>query len=254
MPATAVESALQSPRPAPSSRVIFTQGGKGGVGKTAFLAGLVEWFEAHQLPFTLLDLDIENKARGSLSHYFRDKTRKVNIHTAEGLDAFIDALDEGTPLVIADMGSGSGQVAYRWFDSMYESAREMGVAFTAIGLVTPDSASVESVLRWAHALQHRVEYLIVKNALSDPADFSYWERTTAAEQFRQAFQPREISMEYRLPKFEGPARQHGVTLQQVAERTAAVPELQQTTVVLRAQAYRRNLFAELDRVKDLLLL
>ena len=240
--------------PAPSSRVIFTEGGKGGVGKTAFTTGLVEWFEAHQIPYTLLDLDTENKARGSLTHYFRDKTRKVNIHTSEGLDSFIDALDEGTPIVIADMGAGSGQVAYKWFDTMYEGARELGVAFTALGIVTPDPASVESVLTWASVLQHRVEYLIVKNALTEPADFSYWERSGPAEQFRAAFHPQEIFMEYRLPKFENPARQYGVTLGQAADRQAKVPELQQTTVVMRAQAYRRNLFAELDRVKDLLLL
>lgn len=240
--------------PEPSGRVIFTAGGKGGVGKTAFTSGLVEWFDAHQIPYTLLDLDTENKARGSLTHYFRDKTRKVNIHTPEGLDSFIDVLDEGTPIVIADMGAGSGQVAYKWFDTMHESAREMGVAFTVIGIITPDPASVESVLSWAHALQYRVDYLIVKNALTDPADFSYWERTTACEQFRQMFQPQEIAMEYRLPKFENPARQYGVTLGQAADRKINVPELQQTTVVLRAQAYRRNLFAELDRVKALLLL
>jgi hypothetical protein len=53
---------------------------------------------------------------------------------------------------------------------------------------------------------------------------------------------------------ENPARQHGVTLNRIAERAADVPELQQTTVVMRAQAYRRNLFGELERVKDLLLL
>jgi hypothetical protein len=253
--ATAVEPAFQEePVPAPASRVIFTEGGKGGVGKTAFATALVEWFEAQQVPYQLLDLDTENKARGSLAHYFQDKARKVNIHTAEGLDAFLDALDDGAPIVIADMGSGSGQVAYKWFDSMYESAREIGVAFTAVGIVTPDPASVESVLTWAQALQQRVEYLIVKNALTEPADFGYWERSTAAESFRQMFQPQEIEMEYRLPKFENPARQHGVTLGQAADRKVKIPELQQTTVVLRAQAYRRHLFAELDRVKDLLLL
>lgn len=242
------------PLPEPTSRIIFTQGGKGGVGKTAFVAGLVEWFDSHEIPYKLLDLDTENKARGSLTHYFRDKTRKVNTQTSEGLDSFIDVLDEGTPIVIADMGAGSGQVAHKWFNSMYESARSIGVAFTAVGIITPDPASVESVLSWAHALQHRVDYLIVKNALTDPADFSYWERSTAAEQFRQVFQPQEIAMEYRLPKFENPARQHGVTLGQAANRQANIPELQQTTVVLRAQAYRRNLFAELERVKELLLL
>ena len=55
---------------------------------------------------------------------------------------------------------------------MFFSVREIGVAFTAIGIVTPDPASVESVLNWANALQRRVDYLIVKNALTDPADFS----------------------------------------------------------------------------------
>ncbi len=34
---------------------------------------------------------------------------------------------------------------------------------------------------------------------------------------------------------------------------ADVLELQQTTVVMRAQAYRRNLFAELERVLEILL-
>ena len=52
-------------------------------------------------------------------------------------------------------------------------------------------------------------------------------------------------MEYRLPKVENPARQHGFTMNRVADRQTGVPELQQTTVVMRAQAYRRNLFAEL---------
>jgi hypothetical protein len=99
-----------------------------------------------------------------------------------------------------------------------------------------------------------VQYLIVKNSLTDPADFSYWENDPAAEQFRRTFRPKEIAMEYRLPKVEHPARQHGLTLNQIADRRTDVSELQQTTVVMRAQAYRRNLFAELERVKDLLLL
>ncbi len=253
--ATAPEPALiAQTQPAPTSRVIFTQGGKGGVGKTTFMSGLVEWFDKHQIPFTLLDLDTENKARGSLAHFYRDKTRKVNIHTSEGLDAVLDALEEGTPIVIADMGSGSGQVAYRWFDTMYEGARELGVAFTAIGLVTPDPASMESVLNWAQALQDRVQYLIVKNALTQPASFKDWEQAPKVEQFRSLFHPREITMGHREAKVEGPARQYGVTLEQVAKRQTAIPELGQWTTIIRAQKYQRDLFDELDRVKELLLL
>ena len=151
--------------------------------------------------------------------------------------------------MIADMGAGSGAVAHRWFDAMFSSVQEIGVAFTAIGVITPDPASVESVLSWANALQRRVDYLIVKNALTDPADFTYWDQTPAAAEFRRIFQPKVIEMEYRLPKVENPARQHGLTINRVADRKVDVPELQQTTVVMRAQAYRRNLFAELERGK-----
>jgi hypothetical protein len=103
-------------------------------------------------------------------------------------------------------------------------------------------------------LQYQVNYLIVKNSLTDPADFGYWENDPGAKEFRRLFRPAEISMEYRLPKVENPARQHGLTLNKIADRRTDVSELQQTTVVMRAQAYRRNLFAELDGVKDLLLL
>jgi MinD-like ATPase involved in chromosome partitioning or flagellar assembly len=244
---------VELPKDNPLSRVVFTQGGKGGTGKTAFMSLLAEWYAAHNLPHTLLDLDTENKSKGSLAAYF-PKARKVNVHTPEGLDAFVDALDEDSPVVIADMGAGAGAVAASWFDSMHSQVAESGVVFTAIGVVTPDPASVESVLAWGRSLQNRVEYLIVRNALTDPADFQYWEQAEAAIEFRKAFHPREISMEYRLAKVENPARQHGVTLAAVADRDSHIPELQQTTVVMRAQAYRRNLFAQLDGVMDLLTL
>ena len=43
-----------------SKRIVFTMGGKGGVGKTGFLVALAEWFAANEIPATLLDLDTEN--------------------------------------------------------------------------------------------------------------------------------------------------------------------------------------------------
>ena len=136
---------------------------------------------------------------------------------------------------------------------MSDQARQNGVVFTAIGLVTPDPASVFSILTWAAFLQHRVDYLIVRNAISNPADFGYWETDPQAEEFRQLFHPQVIEMEYRLPEIEHEARSHGLTLRAVADRETHVPGLSRTASVWRAQAYRRNLFAEFDRVKDLLL-
>ena len=197
-------------------RVIFSMGGKGGVGKTSVMTGLAEWFEENQIPVTLLDLDTENKACGSLTHFFGGRVPKINIHTPAGLDAFVDHLAEDAPAILADMGAGAGQVTHDWFDKMYPDVAEAGVVFTAIGVVTSDPASVESVLNWAAALQDRVDYVIVENNLTEHADFTYWRESDQAEEFRKRFQPAIIRLDCRLADLENAARNYGVTLGQVA--------------------------------------
>src|SRR5260370_13067213 len=121
-------------------RVIVSMGGKGGVGKTNVMTGLAEWFRAHQIPVTLLDLDTENKTRGSLTHFFNGQVPKINIHTPEGLDAFLDYLDTGPPIVLADMGGGAGRVTHTWFDQMYAPMAQRGIVFTAERRHTADPA------------------------------------------------------------------------------------------------------------------
>jgi hypothetical protein len=98
---------------------------------------------------------------------------KVNIHTPAGLDTFVDHLESNTAIILADMGAGSGRVASDWFDAMYDDVSATGARFTAVGLVTSDPASVESVLAWANRLQERAEYVVVQNATSPQAYFSY---------------------------------------------------------------------------------
>ena len=55
---------------------------------------------------------------------------------------------------------------------MYPDVQDAGIVFTAIGVVTADPASVESVLAWAVKLQNRVYYLIVENCLTDHPNFT----------------------------------------------------------------------------------
>jgi MinD-like ATPase involved in chromosome partitioning or flagellar assembly len=154
-------------------RVILSMGGKGGVGKTSVMTALAEWFDVNDIPVKLLDLDTENKARGSLTHFFSGRAPKVNIHTPAGLDSFVDHLSDGPQVILADMGGGSGQVTYDWFEKMYPDVAEAGIAFTAIGVVTADPASVESVLAWAAHLQNRVRYVVVENNITEHTDFTY---------------------------------------------------------------------------------
>lgn len=199
-------------------RVILSMGGKGGVGKTGVIVALAEWFNSNEIPVKLLDLDTENKARGSLTHFFGGNVPKVNIHTPAGLDAFVDHLSDGPAVILADMGAGSGQVTYDWFEKMYPDVAEVGIAFTAIGVVTADPASVESVLAWAKRLQHRVLYLIVENSVTEHSDFTFWREAKQALQFQEVFKPAVIGMDYRLADLENGARRYGVTLGDVSTR------------------------------------
>jgi MinD-like ATPase involved in chromosome partitioning or flagellar assembly len=215
---------------ATAKRVVFTMGGKGGVGKTGVMVALAEWFVANEIPVTLLDLDTENKARGSLEHFFDGSVTKVNIPTPAGLDAFVDHLDRGSEVILADMGAGAGQVAADWFESMYEDVAATGVSFTAVGVVTPDPASVESILAWANRLQDRVEYVVVENASSALSDFTYWRGTEQAKRFREVFSPAVLQMEFRLAELENPVRRYGIKLGDVADRKASADELQRASL------------------------
>jgi polysaccharide deacetylase 2 family uncharacterized protein YibQ len=125
---------------------------------------------------------------------------------------------------------------------------------TPIGIVTPDSSTVDSVLAWASRLQTRVSYLIVENAINLQPDFAYWHNTLEAQRFRDTFEPAISSMEFRLPDLENAARQFGATLGQIADRKTSYDQLRKTSFVLRAQASRRRMFAQLETVADLLLL
>jgi hypothetical protein len=232
-----------------TKKVIFTMGGKGGTGKTTFLCALAEWFAHHEVPVVMLDFDIENKLKGSLTHFFQQRARKVDIETRSGLDILIDASAQEPPVILADMGAGSGKIAYEWFDTMYESVADF-LAFTAVGVINSDPASVESVLTWAGHLQDRVSYLIVCNQ-HDSATFPYWERTSEAEAFRKTFHPAVVSMAGRIPALQQPLREHGLTLGEIAGTTVA--ELSSLSQKVRASAYRRQLFGQLEQVKEALL-
>src|SRR5215471_17481533 len=237
----------------PEKRVILSMGGVGGEGKTSVIVGLAEWFGVNHIPIKLLDLDTENKARGSQAYFFGNAVPKLNIHTPSGLDAFVDHLSEGPLVILADMGAGSGQVTYDWFEKMYPDVAAAGIGFTAIGVVTADPASVESVLAWADRLQRRVAYLIVENSLTEHRDFTYWHESDRARQFQRLFKPAVIQMDYRFPDLELAMRNYVVTLGGVASRATHAPELQKASLVMRAQSYRRRLFTEFEKVKELFL-
>lgn len=95
--------------------------------------------------------------------------------------------------------------------------------------------------------------MIVENSLTEHSDLTYWRESEQGEQFRQVFHPPVIRMDFRLAELENATRNYGVTLWQVATRAKDIPALRKASIVMRAQSYRRRIFAEFDTVKELLL-
>jgi hypothetical protein len=91
------------------------------------------------------------------------------------------------------------------------------------------------------------------NELGSHNNLGDWESAEQAIRFCEALSPIVIRMDIRLAELENPARQHGVRLGQVATRQNAINELKRASIVMRAESYRRRLFSEFDRAKDICL-
>ena len=228
--------------------VIFTMGGKGGVGKTAFMVNLAEYFEFNNIPKTLVDCDMENKQRGSLSHYFPEAI-KINIRNPDGLDIFLDATEKvNSPVVIADLGAGSGFDLIRWFKEMFPIAQKYGINFLAVGSITSNPGSMETVFTWANELQNKVKYLIVKNYFQGEPQL--WLDSKDAEKFRRSFRPYEIEFESRMQNLQTELEDHGLSL--TAAMNSTQPEFRKFSVRCRLECCRNQIFKELDRCRKII--
>lgn len=234
--------------------IVLTEGGKGGVGKTTFAGVLLDYYEKQGVTTVALDLDTENKDKAGLN-FFHKAARKVDIDQRDGLDAFTDEIDKGeASVIVADMGARSGKITFQWFDEMFDAVKDLGVRFTAVGLITEDPGSIASVLEWASYLKDRVSYLIVLNKLGNPNEkFNYWHNTEAVQKFIKVAKPEVITLESINPDLQMAVRNHGFTLGQVAEGQADVQELKGSKYKIRAQQIRRQITGELDRVANVIL-
>ena len=228
--------------------VIFTMGGKGGVGKTAFMVNLAEYFEFHNIPKTMVDCDMENKQRGSLSHYFPEAI-KVNIRKPDGLDIFLDVTEKvNSPVVIADLGAGAGFDLIRWFKEMFPTAQKHGINFLAVGSVTSNPGSLETVFTWANELQNNAKYLIVKSYFQ--GEPKLWIEGKDVEKFRRAFRPVEIQIDERIPKWQTEFENHGLTL--TAAMKSDIPLFKSFGAKCRIEYWRNQIFKELDKCKKII--
>ena len=236
-----------------SKLIVFSCGGKGGVGKTTVATAIADFYATRAIAATLFDCDTENKQRGSLSHFF-PTAEKLDIRTERGLDGFVDAmLKAATPVALADLAAGSGRDTFEWLDTMFDGLAAEGFRFTAVATITSAASSVETLFTWSAALRDRVRYLVVKNHVAGD-DFGYFERTESGSAFVAAAQPTVISLRARAREIQTELDNRGLTPAQMmaADADRRGPLLNGGTARIRAQAYATQIDSALDSARRLL--
>jgi len=229
--------------------VIFSMGGKGGVGKTLTMAALAECLKSYGIQLTLLDCDTENKQKGSLCSFFPE-AKKIDIRRPDGLDAFIDETnEEGNPIVLADLGAGSGFDAIRWFEEMHDVARREGMSFTAVGLVTANPGSVETVFSWGRALGDKVKYVIVRNL--HIGEIPLWDSGEMARKFREEFTPAVMTLDARLQDMQTYMENNRLTMEAALKGDGDL--FRRASSRLRVEAWRDRIFAEFEKAMPTLI-
>ena len=239
----------------PKTRVVFTQGGKGGVAKTEVALSLVSWYRSRGINPVLLDFDIENASKSGLKNFYPE-ARKLDVHREGALDEFFDLCDSPeTSVVLADLGAGAGKSTFDWFDQAFSDAVDASICFTAIGVTTNDAGAVQSVLKWANQLQDQVDYVVVLNEFREPGcAFDYWYGEPASASFTEIFSPAIIKMGARVPEFQAELRNQAATLQSIIEGSVDCPFLKRMKNVMRAKRYQRQMFEGFETASAFLLI
>lgn len=236
-----------------SKLIVFSCGGKGGVGKTTVATSIADYYTTRGIAATLFDCDTENKQRGSLSH-FLPSAEKLDIRAERGLDRFVDiALAADARVALADLAAGSGRDTFQWFDTMFDGLYAAGVRFTAVATITSSASSVETLFTWANALGSRARYLVVRNHIAGD-DFGYFEDTEPGRAFLAQAEPVVIDLKTRAREIQTELDNRGLTAAQVgtAEAARRGPLLNGGTARVRAEAYARQIDAALDSARALL--
>jgi MinD-like ATPase involved in chromosome partitioning or flagellar assembly len=252
---TAAISQKKPAMPKTLKRVVFTMGGKGGTGKTTVMSGIAEYLLNHAgITPELIDLDWENKGRGTLHSFFPYST-KVDIRVPTAYDILLNrAFQTETDVVLADLGAGSGIRMYEWFDSVYAHGHKMGLPlrFTAVGVVDDDPASRQTILEWANHMQDRVQYLIVLNRRRSQELPPAWIGADV-EKFTEAFSPVVIQLDNRVGEIEQLMREHKRTLSSVVDEGMTDGALNAPATYIRIFGYREALFQQLAKADTVIL-
>jgi hypothetical protein len=172
--------------------------GKGGCGKTTFLAYLIA-----QLPPSIKPrvYDFEEGGTTGLSRYCPE-SKKLKLHKdsdvqRSDLDRLIDDFDDDPDgLAIVDLPANSGFEFLRWITAVpWLEIAERGIEIMMFASATDDSDSLRLSLPWVEALQTKVKYILVENQCLG-STFQQWKFSKQGISFTEIYKPTIV----RFPK------------------------------------------------------
>lgn len=235
----------------PRSKILFTQGGKGGVGKTTVITALTGWIKSKGFDPVLLDFDNENREKSSFQSFY-PKAQKIDIHAPDALDKVFHYLEAPGAIVLADQGAGSGAETFSWFERTADIVHEFADV-TSIAVVTKDPGSVSSVLTWTYHLGSTVRYLVVLNELVRATGFDAWCTTPAVTEFVATTKPVIVSLQNRNPDFEDMLRANHLTLEKVISKDHSVEWFHSLTRIIQARRYQQEAYQAFESASHILL-
>ena len=226
-------------------RIVFTVGGKGGVGKSWLVALVAQWFTLLGINFALFDCDDET----STTSRFFPTARFLAIRSPSEIDQLIQVATSGVySVLLVDLPARAGDEFQNWFGIVpWDELAELGVRFTALGVVSGSKDSIECFLRWKEFLGSNVDYIL---ALNRRDDLSIYISSQARLTFQAAGLP-EIEVQ-RLDEYLASALDSANWTLTTALASTEPHMLTQLMSRARLRKYRDQVFAQIESAKKYL--
>jgi hypothetical protein len=173
-------------------RIVFSIGGKGGVGKSWLIGLLAQWLEIKEAKFCLFDGDDET----STTSRFFPNAQFLAIRSSTEIDQLVQTAISGVySIILVDLPARAGEEFQDWFRIVpWDELASMGIRLSALGVVSGAKDSIECILRWHEFLGDNVDYVIALNR-RDNLDIYF--SSNARQQFKAIGIP-----EIEIPKLD----------------------------------------------------
>ena len=220
-------------------KLILTQPGKGGVGKTTIAAAIADYLIGKEVVVEMLDAD--ERSGAGLAH-FQPKAKRISITKRDALDALGNAIAGGSQVVLCDMPAAREAETSKWFADVAAGLSEVADIVT-VCVISPDPGSIPPIIEWAKEIKGLTEYVLIRNEQEQPdCDWHFWQPKEMA--FLEMTGGEVFDLKSINPDLQAAIRVSGETLARVASGSAK-PELSGLIWKIRAQSVWSNFAGQL---------